>query len=164
MEEHHLNYRNEGDRYNGCIHTMAKYSRCLLWKKICPKTRLRMKEAKLDVHGKKIRRRNILNNYNATINIQDSDDKDIAGPVQGTLSNWITTSQNKNNPQKKKDTITDQNADIKSTTIDNVSGTSEHKKKSLGDFKEKIRNFAKNYKEMNGVWFNIDDIETVSNL
>ena len=44
---------------------------------------------------KKIRRRNILKNYDATINIDDCDNKDNTGPVQGTLSNWITTHENK---------------------------------------------------------------------
>ena len=154
MIEHHLNYRNEGDRYNGCIHTMAKYSRCLLWKRLCPKTRLRMKEAEVDVHGKKIRRRNILNNYNATINIDNCNNEVNKGPVQGTLSNWrkeneINTDENeKNLPKTKTDKIL----------------TSQHKNESVNEYKEKIRNFAKNYKEMNGVWFNIDDIEIVSKL
>ena len=88
------------------------------------------------------------------INIDDCNNKVNMGPVQGTLSNWI----------EEKEINTDENEKNRPKTKTDKILTSEQKNKSVNEYKEKIRNFAKNYKEMNGVWFNIDDIEIVSEL
>ena len=69
---------------------MAKYARCLIWKKLCPRTRLRMKEAIVDDDGKKIRRRNVFNNYNPVINIVDnSDDENSIGRNTQTIEPFL---------------------------------------------------------------------------
>ena len=79
MADHKIQYRNEYDAKNGCIHSMAKYARCLIWKRLCPRTRLRMKKAIVDATtGKKIRRRNAFDNFDHVINIEDDSDDDEA--------------------------------------------------------------------------------------
>ena len=132
MADHKINYRSEYDAKNGCIHSMAKYARCLIWKRLCPRTRLRMKVAIVDANGKKIRRRNAFDNFDPVINIDDHSDDD--------------------------ESIERKTQSIKPFLIEKNKESSE----SLDEYKEKLRAYGKKYNEYNGPWFNINDIETVS--
>ena len=142
MAEHKIVYRNELDPKNGCIHSMAKFARCLIWKKLCPKARLRMKEAIFDEDGKKIRRRNVFNNYDPVINIVDDpiNDESIRRNTQ-SIEPFLDKNKTSSEPGK------DQN----------ISSSD-----SLDEYKNKIRAYAKHYLQMNGKWFDINDIESVS--
>ena len=133
MADHKINYRNEYEAKNGCIHSMAKYARCLIWKRLCPRTRLRMKKAVVDATtGKKIRRRNAFDNFDPVINIEDNSDDDESI---------------ERNTQSIKPFLSEKNKESS---------------ESLEEYKDKLRAYGKQFYEYNGDWFNIRDIETVS--
>ena len=131
MADHKIQYRNEYDAKNGCIHSMAKYARCLIWKKLCPKTRLRMKKALVDADGNKIKRRNAFDNFDPVINIDDSSDDD-------------------------------ESIERNTQSIEPFLQITKKSNESLDEYKGKLRDYAKQFQELNGEWFNIRDIETVS--
>ena len=97
LQEHNLNYRNDNDQNNGCIHIMAKYARCSIWKKICPKTRLRMKNSLMDDKGNKVRRRDVFKRYDPKINIVVVDENvpiETNAPVIKSTNENVTVDTN----------------------------------------------------------------------
>ena len=137
MEEHKVNYRKEEDCTKGCIHQMAKLSRSLLWRDLCPHLFLRMKRGSVKDACEKKRRRNVFSQYDPNVNIRT----DVKPVVANSNMKPTENSQKTTDPDP---------------ILDSISPNSE-----LEQYKEKVRSYAKRYMEYNGVWYNMKDIDEV---
>ena len=138
MEEHKIKYRDETTNKDGCIHQLARYSGTILRRDICPKVTLRMKEAEVDEHGNKIRRRNVYGKFDEKYNVIELDDSDDDNSSDdGNFSSRVSTAVSK----------------------------SVANKDSVDAYKEKIKEYVVKWKEDgNGNFLPIDHIDDVSNV
>ena len=138
MEEHKIKYRDENTSKDGCIHQLAMSIGTILRRDICPKVTLRMKEAEVDEHGNKIRRRNVYGGFDAKYNVIEIDDSDVEG-----------TTDDGNKPIVVSTEVTESDATIN----------------SVDAYKEKIEEYVLKWKANgNGNFLAIDHIDNVSNV
>ena len=109
--------------------------------------------------GKKIRRRNVLNNYDPKYNVRDKDtenDKETEENLE--TANEQATADKEDNivavAGKEKNVLATDEKEGKVLATDG--------NEAVEQYKEKLRQYGRQYKEINGLWFNIDDIESVS--
>ena len=140
MKEHKLQYRDSEDKTNGCIHQLSKYAGTLVRRQLCPHLKLRAKKSEVDAEGKKVRRRNVNNNFDEKINVREN-----------TVSDLTNVSQKNIDKPVEKNTPTTPVVPGKSV-IDEVES-----------YKGKIRDYVIRYREMNGNYFNLTQLEEVSN-
>ena len=138
MEEHKIKYRDENTSKDGCIHQLAMSIGTILRRDICPKVTLRMKEAEVDEHGKKIRRRNVYGKFDEKCNVIQIDDSDV------------------------EETINDGNKPI---VVSTEVTESDAKINSVDAYKGKVKEYVLKWKaDGNGNFLAIDHIDDVSNV
>ena len=139
MEEHKIKYRDENTSKDGCIHQLAKSIGTILRRDICPKVTLRMKEAKVDKQGNKIRRRNVYGGFDAKYNVIEIDDSDV-------------------------EQMTDDDGNKPTVVITEVT-KSDAKINSVDAYKGKVKEYILKWKaDGNGNYLAIDHIDDVSNV